>query len=200
MPQPIDFYFDFASPYGYLASRKIDEIAARYDRDVTWRPFLLGIVFKIVGTGPMFNYPLKSDYFFNDLPRSARRLGVPVTMPPGAPHNTISAARAYYWLSDQDPAMAKAFAQRVYNRFFEDGDDVSSPEATAAIAAQIGADRDQAITALQDQQIKDRLRDEVDAAVAKGVFGSPYFIVDGEPFWGSDRLEQVEDWLKSGGW
>ena len=200
MPQPIDFYFDFASPYGYLASRKIDEIAARYDRDVTWRPFLLGIVFKIVGTGPMFNYPLKSDYFFNDLPRSARRLGVPVTLPPGAPHNTISAARAYYWLSDQDPAMAKAFAQRVYNRFFEDGDDVSSPEATAAIAAQIGADRDQAITALQDQQVKDRLRDEVDAAVAKGVFGSPYFIVDGEPFWGSDRLEQVEDWLKSGGW
>ncbi len=200
MPQPIDFYFDFASPYGYLASRKIDEIAARYDRDVTWRPFLLGIVFKIVGTGPMFNYPLKSDYFFNDLPRSARRLGVPVTLPPGAPHNTISAARAYYWLSDQDPAMAKAFAQRVYNRFFEDGDDVSSPEATAAIAAQIGADRDQAITALQDQRVKDRLRDEVDAAVAKGVFGSPYFIVDGEPFWGSDRLEQVEDWLKSGGW
>ena len=200
MSQPIDFYFDFASPYGYLASRKIDEIAARYDRDVTWRPFLLGIVFKIVGTGPMFNYPLKSDYFFNDLPRSARRLGVPVTLPPGAPHNTISAARAYYWLSDQDPAMAKAFAQRVYNRFFEDGDDVSSPEATAAIAAEIGADRDQTITALQDQRVKDRLRDEVDAAVANGVFGSPYFIVDGEPFWGSDRLEQVEDWLKSGGW
>jgi len=200
MPQPIDFYFDFASPYGYLASRKIDGIAARYDREVTWRPFLLGIVFKIVGTGPMFDYPLKSDYFLRDLPRSARRLGIPATLPPGSPHNTIPAARAFYWLKDQDPAMAKAFAQRVYNRFFEDGADVSSPEATAEIAAEIGADGDQVLAALQDQKVKDRLRDEVDAAIENSVFGSPYFIVDGEPFWGSDRLDQVEDWLKTGGW
>jgi len=200
MPQPIDFYFDFASPYGYLASRKIDGIATRYDREVTWRPFLLGIVFKIVGTGPMFDYPLKSDYFLRDLPRSARRLGIPATLPPGAPHNTIPAARAFYWLKDQDPAMAKAFAQRVYNRFFEDGADVSSPEATAEIAAEIGADGDQVLAALQDQKVKDRLRDEVDAAIENSVFGSPYFIVDGEPFWGSDRLDQVEDWLKTGGW
>ena len=200
MANPIDFYFDFASPYGYLASRKIDDIAARYDREVTWRPILLGVVFKIVGTGPMFNYPVKSDYFFHDLPRSARRLGLPVTLPPGAPHNTIASARAYYWLDGEDSAMAKAFAGRVYKRFFEDGEDVSSLEATVEIAAEVGADREQAAAALQDQTVKDRLREVVDAAIANGVFGSPYFIIDGEPFWGSDRLEQVEEWLRTGGW
>ena len=200
MPQPIDFYFEFASPYGYLASRKIDEIAARHDREVTWRPFLLGAIFKIVGTGPMFDYPLKSDYFLRDLPRSARRMGVPVTLPPGAPHNTIAAARMFYWLEGQDPALAKSFAARIYNRFFEDGDDVSAPEAAADIAGELGADREQALAALQDQAVKDRLRAETDAAAERGVFGSPFFIVDDEPFWGSDRLDQVEDWLKSGGW
>ncbi|MDA0262076.1 MAG: 2-hydroxychromene-2-carboxylate isomerase [Proteobacteria bacterium] len=200
MSQPIDFYFDFASPYGYLASRKIDEIAARYARNVTWHPFLLGVVFKIVGTAPMFDYPLKSDYFLRDLPRSARRLGIPVTLPPGAPHNTIAAARTFYWLNDTDAERAKAFAKRIYDRFFEDGDDVSSPEAAVEIAAEVGADRDQAIAALQDQTVKDRLRTENEAAIARGVFGSPYFIVDDEPFWGSDRLVQVEAWIKSGGW
>ena len=200
MPQPIEFYFEFASPYGYLASRKIDEIASRYDRRVNWRPFLLGAVFKIVGTGPMFDYPLKSDYFLHDFPRSARRMGVPATLPPGAPHNTIAVARAYYWLHDDDPALAKAFAVRIYNRFFADGEDVSSPEAAATIAAEVGADGDAALAALQDQKVKDRLRKENDAAIARGVFGSPFFIVDDEPFWGSDRLDQVEDWLESGGW
>ncbi len=95
MLQPVDFYFEFASPYGYLASRRIDEIGARYDRVVTWRPFLLGAVFKVVGTGPMFDYPLKSDYFLHDFPRSARRMGISATLPPGAPHNTIAAARAF---------------------------------------------------------------------------------------------------------
>jgi len=200
MAQPVDFYFEFASPYGYLASRKVDEIVARYDRAVTWRPFLLGAVFKIVGTGPMFDYPLKSDYFLHDYPRSARRMGIAATLPPGAPHNTIAAARAFYWLQESNPAIAKTFAIRVYSRFFEDGEDVSSPEATAEIAAEVGADREEALAAMQDQEIKDRLRAENDAAIARGVFGSPFFFVGDEPFWGSDRLDQVEDWLKSGGW
>jgi len=200
MPQPIDFYFEFASPYGYLASRKIDEIAARHGREVAWRPFLLGAVFKIVGTGPMFDYPLKSDYFLRDFPRQARRMGVPARLPPGAPHNTIASARAFYWLHDDDPTRAKAFAARIYERFFAAGEDVSAPHAVAAVAAELGAEREAVLAALGDQRVKDRLRAENDAAIARGVFGSPFFIVDGEPFWGSDRLDQVEEWLETGGW
>ena len=103
-------------------------------------------------------------------------------------------------MQDNDPAIAKTFAGRVYNRFFEDGEDVSSPEATAEIAAEVGADREETLAALQNNAIKDRLRAENDAAIARGVFGSPFFFVDGEAFWGSDRLDQVEDWLKGGGW
>jgi 2-hydroxychromene-2-carboxylate isomerase len=71
---------------------------------------------------------------------------------------------------------------------------------TIAVAAEIGIPRESMAAALNEPALKDRLRSEVDAAIARGVFGSPYFVVDGEPFWGSDRLDQVDRWLTTGGW
>ena len=200
MAAPLEFYFDFASPYGYFASTRIDAIAAKAGREVAWRPILLGAVFKVVGTAPLVNYPLKGEYMRHDLERQARLFKLTFREPPGFPHNTIAAARAFYWIHDQDAAKARAFAKGIYAGFFERGSDVSSPEAAVALAAGLGFGRDAATAALQDQAIKDRLRHEVDAAIAKGVFGSPFVIVDGEPFWGSDRLDQVEAWLATGGW
>ena len=83
---------------------------------------------------------------------------------------------------------------------FVDDRDISSPEVTIGIAAGLGIPRQSMESALNEPALKDRLRSEVDAAIARGVFGSPYFIVDGEPFWGSDRLDQLERWLSTGGW
>ena len=198
--QPIDFYFDFASPYGYLAHLRVDGIAAKHGRSVAWRPYLIGAVFKTEGTAPLVSYKLKGPYAARDLQRSARLLGLPLQLPPGFPHGTVAAARAFYWLHDSNPNQAKAFAKAFYGAYFGAGRDVSAAEATADVATSVGVDRAGLLDALQQPVVKDRLRVETEAAMARGVFGSPFLIVDGEPFWGADRLEQVDLWLQRGGW
>jgi 2-hydroxychromene-2-carboxylate isomerase len=200
MANPIDFYFDFSSPYGYLASTRIDALAARHGRSVVWRPHLLGAVFKINDQRPLATIPLKSDYAARDLARSARLLKVPFKLPTKFPVGATAPSRAFYWVSDRDPALAKRLAQALYHAYFAEDRDISSPEVSANIAAKVGVDRAALAQALEDPLVKERLRTEVDAAIARGVFGSPYIIVDGEPFWGSDRLDQVERWLETGGW
>jgi 2-hydroxychromene-2-carboxylate isomerase len=96
--------------------------------------------------------------------------------------------------------MAVRLAQALYRAYFAEDRDISSPEVTASVASTLGLDREALLAALGDAAVKDRLRSEVDAAIARGVFGSPYIVIDGEPFWGADRLDQVEKWLATGGW
>jgi 2-hydroxychromene-2-carboxylate isomerase len=200
MANPIDFYFDFSSPYGYLASTRIDTLAARHGRTVVWRPHLLGAVFKINGQQPLASIPLKGVYTAHDLARSARLLKVPFKLPTKFPVGATAPSRAFYWVSDRDPALAKRLAQAIYYAYFAEDRDISSPEVTANIAAKAGVDRAALAQALEDPAVKERLRTEVDAAIERGVFGSPFIVVDGEPFWGSDRLDQVDRWLETGGW
>jgi 2-hydroxychromene-2-carboxylate isomerase len=119
-------------------------------------------------------------------------------MPSKFPIGTTAPARAFYAIADSDPAAAKRLASALYGAYFAEDRDISSPEVTAHVAWSIGLDG--VAQAMSDVAIKERLRREVDAAIARGVFGSPYIVVDGEPFWGSDRLDQVDKWLASGGW
>lgn len=200
MAQPIDFYFDFSSPYGYFASAKINELAAKHGRSVIWRPILLGAVFKITGQQPLPTIPLKGSYASHDLVRSARLFGVPYKTPSKFPVSGTAPSRAFYWVSDKDPVLAIKLAQALYHAYFAEDRDISNPEVTANVAAKLGLEKDQVAQALNDPAVKERLKTEVDAAIERGVFGSPFIIVDKEPFWGSDRLDQVEKWLATGGW
>ena len=199
MPQPIEFYFDFSSPYGYLASEKIEDLAARHNRKVRWRPILLGVIFKQTGGAPLTTLPLKGEYSLHDFRRSARFLDVPYTHPETFPLATQHAARAYYWLHDQDCETARAFVHRVFRALYRNGRDISDLDVVLELAARQGADRATLLEALNGPALKERLKGECEAALAKGVFGSPYIIVDGEPFFGADRLPQIERWLGSGG-
>jgi 2-hydroxychromene-2-carboxylate isomerase len=196
---PLAFYFDFSSPYGYLASEKIDEIAARHGRQVDWRPILLGVVFRETGCAPLTQVPLKGEYSRRDFARSARFLGVPYTQPASFPIATQHAARAYYWLHDRPQGAARAFAHAVYRAYFSEGRDISQLDVVLDLAARHGAERDVLAAALAGPTLKARLKDECGAAIGQGVFGSPFIIVDGEPFFGADRLPQLERWLESGG-
>jgi len=200
MAAAVDFYFDFYSPYGYLASRRIDEIAARHGREVNWRPFLLGPVFKAMGLPPMLQTPLIGDYVKLDFVRSARLAGVKIRFPEEYPKVALAPARAFYWLHDRNPAQAKALAKSVYQAIFAEGRDGNDPGLLARLAQAQGIDAAQLLEAIQTPGIKDRLKQEVNRAVEQGVCGSPFFIVDGEPFWGNDRLDQVDLWLEKGGW
>jgi len=189
MKAPLDFYFDFSSPYGYLASHKIEALAAKHGRSVTWRPMLLGAAFKATGAAPLPQIPLKGEYAKRDFERSARFHGVQFRIPEPFPVSTVAACRAFYSLPD-DKEQVK-LAKALYRAYFVDNLNIGEPENVIKVAASVGARPD-----INDQAVKDKTRAEVEAAIAKGVFGSPYIVVDGEPFWGIDRFDQLERWLK----
>lgn len=196
---PIEFYFDFSSPYGYLAACRINALAAHHQRRVNWKPVLLGPMFKVAGTAPLAQVPLKGPYSIRDFPRTARFLSIPYKHPDPFPIGTQNAARAFYAINDRDAVKAHQFAMACYSSYFVKGIDISPAETVADIAAGLGENRAQVLATMSDPAMKDRLKKEVEDALAKGVFGSPFIIVDGEPFWGNDRLDQVDAWLATGG-
>jgi len=197
---PLDFWFDFSSPYGYLLSEKIDALAARYGRKVRWHPILLGVVFKATGSAPLtLQNPAKAAYSLVDFTRSARFMGIPYNPPSRFPLPTQNAARAYYWLHAQDCALARRFAHAAYRALFVDDIDISAPETVLDLAEKLGAEREALAAGLQSPEIKARLKDECEQALAAGVFGSPHVLIDGEAFFGADRLPQIERWLETGG-
>jgi 2-hydroxychromene-2-carboxylate isomerase len=197
---PVDFYFEFSSPYGYIASEVAEEAEKRMGRPMKWRPMLLGPVFKLTGQTPLTEVPMKGDYSKRDFVRSAGFHKVPFRTPEKFPIGTVAAVRAFYWVQDRDDAKARALAKALYRAYFVEGKDISAPAVVVEVAAGIGIDRDALAKALDDPAVKERAKKEVEAAIAAGVFGSPFFIVDGEPFWGVDRLPMVEEWISRGGW
>jgi 2-hydroxychromene-2-carboxylate isomerase len=201
MPAPIDFYFDFSSPYGFLASEKIEAVAARHTRTVSWHPVLLGVVFRVTGAQPLPQIPLKGDYSRRDMARSARYHGVSgYRMPSKFPIPSQAPARIVLWGLQRDAALGARLIHALYRAYFIDDRDISSPEVAAEVAAGCGVEQAAARAAVDDATIKDALKAANDDALAHGVFGSPFIIVDGEPFWGLDHLDQVDRWLATGGW
>ena len=200
MSAPIEFYFDFSSPYGYLAAERIDDIAGRHGRAVAWRPYLMGVAMKVTGSSPIVNRPMLGEYSRRDMVRSARRLKVPFSFPEPFPIATIAACRAVYWRERAGAEQAKSLASALYRAYFAGGRNISDAEVVADIAAKSGADRDALLAGIQDSAVKDRLKEVTNDAIARGIFGSPFFVVDGEPFWGHDRMDEVEQWLETGGW
>ena len=200
MSDPIEFYFDFSSPYGYLASECIDGIAARHGRDVAWRPYLMGVAMKITGSPPLVNRPMMGAYSRHDMERSARRLKVPLRFPEPFPIATIAACRAVYWMERSDAGEAKPLAKALYRAYFVDGRNISEADVVAGVATGAGADPAAVLAGIQEPAIKDRLKEVTNGAIERGVFGSPFFLVDGEPFWGHDRMDEIDRWLETGGW
>lgn len=200
MKTPIEFYFDFSSPYGYFAAEKIDDMGARHGRAVNWHPVLLGVVFKQTGAVPLTQVPVKGQYSLRDFARTARHMGIPFNMPSTFPIPSQAPARIMLWISSQNQLAGKAYARAAYRAFFVDGVDISKPDNAADIAAELGHDRAAAVAAVDDPTFKNALKSEVEQAVTAGVFGSPFIVIDGEPFWGSDRMSMAEEWMKTGGW
>jgi 2-hydroxychromene-2-carboxylate isomerase len=201
MSAAIDFYFDFSSPYGYLASEKIEALAAGHGRSVNWKPVLLGVIFKQTGAAPLTQVPLKGDYSRRDMERSAKFHGIErFRVPSRFPIPSQAPARIVLWAQQRDAAFGACIVHALYRAYFADDRDISDPDTAATVAATCGADATAARAAVDDPQLKDALKRANDEAVARGVFGSPFVAIDGEPFWGLDRLDQVERWLSTGGW
>jgi 2-hydroxychromene-2-carboxylate isomerase len=198
MAAPIEFYFDFASPYSYISLPAFEALAAKYHRSIVYRPMLLGAAFKVSGQHILTEIPLKGEYSKHDFQRSARFHGVEFKLPGTFPISTVNTARALLWLQSTGSAKAAAFVQRAFRAYFVEDRNINDPEVIGEIARELGIDAKAMLAALQDPAIKDRLKAQVDQAIARGIFGAPFFFVDGEPFWGHDRLPQMERWLATG--
>jgi 2-hydroxychromene-2-carboxylate isomerase len=196
---PIDFYFDFSSPYSYIASEWVEALAARHGRTVRWHAILLGATFQAAELKSPVAHPIKREYSLHDFRRSARFEGVPYVQPQEFPIPTQNAARVFWWLHDsQGVDAAAAWARAGLRAYFTRGVMLSQPGALKALMAASGIDAQRAEAAWNDPVWKVRLKRANDEAIAAGVFGAPFFVVDGEPFWGNDRKPQIERWLAQG--
>jgi 2-hydroxychromene-2-carboxylate isomerase len=201
MTDPVlDFWFDFASTYSYLAAARIRPLAAAANVRVRFRPFLLGPIFKAQGwdTSPFNLYEAKGRYMWRDMERLAAGLNLPFRRPDPFPQNSLLPARvALVGLAE---GWGEDFSVAVYTaQFVEDGR-IDEPHTLAEILSFMNVDAQAALEAAQSDDIKLRLRCEVETAQMLGVFGAPSFTTaDGELFWGNDRLEQALAWAKRGG-
>jgi len=200
--EPIDFYFDFLSSYGYFASLRIEALAARHGRTVRWHSMLLGVsVMKTMGLKPLLETPLKSDYVLRDTARYMRRHGLQLARKLTDPFmDPRAAARGFYWVRRRRPGHEAAFARVAFDRYWRDGRDLGTPAQVAALGPEINVDPAALLAGIESDEARTDLREAVAASLERGVFGSPFFIVDGEPFWGCDRMPMLDEWLRTGGW
>jgi len=200
--RPIDFYFDFISPFGYFASLRIDALAAKYGYTVNWHSMLIGVsVVKVMGMKPLLEVPLKGPYIAHDARRYARRHGIALVRDPGAPPvDPRPAGRAFNWLLQHYPEAARPFAQHAFAAYWLQGRDISDPAVVAEIVGESGCAGAQIAQGIASEEAGRLLRSNVEASLARGVFGSPFFIVGDEPFFGAEKMELLEEWLASGGW
>lgn len=199
---PLHFYFDFISPFGYFASLRIEALAARHNRTVEWHAMLLGVsVLKVMGLKPLLDTPLKGDYIRRDARRYMRRHGVVMARDLDAPvMDPRAAGRAFHYVKHHRPALAAPLAHAIYHAYWAQGRDLSTADAIAAMDLPVGLDADWLHAGTASDEAGTLLRSAVDASLKAGIFGSPTVVVDGEPFWGVQTLELVEEWLDSGGW
>ena len=194
MPR-LEFWYEFASNYSYLSVMRISDLAKQAGVEVTWRPFLLGPIFKSQGwdTSPFNLYPVKGRYMIRDMQRLAESRGLPFVMPPTFPANGLKAARLA--LIGADEGWIEPFTRAVFEAEFGRGEDIAQPAVIEKALSGLGLDSASLLARAEEPEIKQRLKDQTAEASSRGIFGAPSFITeDGELFWGDDRLEQALAW------
>jgi 2-hydroxychromene-2-carboxylate isomerase len=192
----LDFWFDFASTYSYLAAMRIEDAAAARGVFVRWRPFLLGPIFAAQGwtTSPFNLYPAKGRNMWRDMERQTARMGLPLERPKPFPQPSLAAARAALALVEAD---RPRFSRAVFAAEFGEGRPIGAPATLIAIADGLDLDGAAFAAATATPALKERLRAEVEKARRLGLYGAPSFVTpDGELFWGNDRLEAALEWLQ----
>ena len=189
----IDFYFDFTSPYSYLACDELQAIAARYGQTVNWIPTMLGVLFKQTGAVALTaQHPWKAQYFLKDFIRSAEYRGLPYVPPSQFPQASQNPSRILIWLQQDAPDKALPFAREVFRLIFERNGNIHDIEQLAAIGREVGIDEAGLRAAPQDEAVKARFVANNEEAASRQVFGAPTFFIGDEQFWGNDRLPQLE--------
>ncbi len=197
MAELLQFWFEFASSYSYLAALRVEDRAARHGAAVAWQPFLLGPIFAEQGwdDSPFNLYPAKGRYMWRDLERLCEKYGLPFRRPSAFPRSGLRAARvacavrAEAWLPD--------FVRAVFRANFAEDRAVERREVLGEILAELGRDAGAVLERAEAPDAREQLRAQTRSAVEFGVFGAPSFVVGRELFWGHDRLEDALDWWRA---
>ncbi len=186
----VEFWYEFASTYSYLAAMRIETLASDCNIRIVWRPFLLGPIFKKQGwdTSPFNLHPAKGRYMWQDMERQCERYGIPFTMPAPFPQHSLLAARIAH--GGRQQSWIGAFTRAVYVAEFGQGLDISDEGLMANLLLETGAPVTQVLNEASSSETKIGLRAAVSEAEERGIFGAPSFVLEsGELFWGDDRLE-----------
>lgn len=195
----LDFWYEFASPYSFLSALRIEPLAEAAGVSLRWRPFLLGPIFAAQGwsTSPFALYPSKGRYMWRDVERRAGRNGLALVKPETFPQNSLIAARLA--LAGREAGWLPAFSKALFRAGFGEGRNIAEEAVLNAALKEAGADPGVAFPASRSEEVKGRLRAEIEYAKSIGIFGGPTFVTeDGELFWGDDRLEEALDWSRHG--
>jgi 2-hydroxychromene-2-carboxylate isomerase/predicted enzyme related to lactoylglutathione lyase len=190
----ITFFFDFISPYAYLAWTQIHALAERHGREVVPRPVLFAALLDANGQKGPAEIPRKRAYTFKDAVRSARRLGVPIAAPASHPFNPLLALRVAS--ADVSPEERRALVDALFAATWQRSVDVTDPSKVSDIARGAGLDDDRLIEWARSNEAKERVKKTTDEALDAGAFGVPTLVVDGELFWGLDSLPNLERLLE----
>ncbi len=192
----LDFFYEFASTYSYIAAMRIAPLATSAGVAVRWRPFLLGPIFKTQGwdTSPFNLYPAKGRYMVRDCGQLCANLGLTFRLPEPFPQNSLSASRVA--LVGLDAGWGEEFSRAVYRAEFAEGRNIADAGVIADIVQTLGHDAAAALARAQSDEIKGKLRANTEEAQHLGIFGAPSFIAGGELFWGNDRLEQALEFAR----
>ncbi len=194
MSKSLEFFFDFGSPTTYLAWTQLPKIAAEAGVAITWRPMLLGGVFKATGNQSPVTIPAKGRYMLQDLARFARRYGVPMVFNPHFPINTLTLMRgAAGYL---DTPQFQSYVTAIFNALWVEQKNLGKPEVVAQVLSAAGLDPAEFERLVNDEGVKARLKNITEQAIQRGAFGAPTFFVGAEMHFGQDRLDFVAEALQ----
>ena len=197
MHKKFEFWYEFASTYSYLAASRIENLSVENDIQVSWKPFLLGPIFKDQGwnTSPFKIYASKGNYMWRDIERLSNKYQIPYKKPEIFPQHSVLASRIA--ILDESSTWIVEFSKKVFQANFAENKDISDTSVLSDILSSIGLDSEKTIENAQSDENKLKLRNQVNSALELGIFGAPSFIVENELFWGQDRLEDAIDYYKN---
>lgn len=196
MSKTLEFYFDFGSPTAYLAYQRLAQLSDQYPLEVNFKPMLLGGVFKATGNTSPAAIPAKGHYMMaHDLPRFSRRYGVELKPNPFFPINTLNLMRGA--IAAERLNCRDKYIDTMYKAVWVQEKNMGDADIVAATLIEAGLDAQALLTLSQDPEVKAELIANTEAAVERGVFGTPTFFMDGEMFFGQDRLDFIEEALQA---
>ncbi len=196
MSATLEFYFDFGSPTAYLAHKRLGQLASQYPLEVHYKPMLLGGIFKATGNASPITIPAKGQYMMgHDLPRFAKRYGVEMNPNPHFPINTLNLMRGA--IAAERLGCFNAFVDAVYDAVWVQGKNMGDLEVVTQVLNDMDMDAQALLALSQDPEVKAELIAGTEAAVARGIFGTPTFFMGEEMYFGQDRLDFVEEALQA---